>query len=187
VRGRERVIRAVPLVLLLGFLGPAGGRSAGQDGATGVRLPDGREFVSWERPVVFSRTYYVDGVHPGAADSNPGTPERPFLTINKAARVLQPGERVVIRAGVYRERVDPARGGSGPDKLISYEAEPGAKVVVKGSRLVRDGWEPSVGFKLEAPPAVRAGIRIFQRRLDDLDFRGYNPFGMSASCRTGSI
>ncbi len=170
--------RSFPLVLMVIFLALAGGRSAGQTGAAGVLLPDGREFVSWERPLVFSRTYYVDNRNPAASDSNPGTRERPFSTINKAAQVLQPGERVVIMTGVYRERVDPARGGDGPDKLISYEAAPGANVVIKGSRLVPAGWEPSVGFKLEVPAAARAGIKIFQRRLDDLDFHGYNPFGM---------
>jgi hypothetical protein len=166
--------------MILILLGPAGGRSAGQTGATGVFLPDGREFISWERPFVFARTYYVDNRNPDAADANAGTAERPFLTINRAARVLQPGERVVIRTGVYRERVDPECGGTGPDKIISYEAAPGAQVVVKGSRLAKSEWEPSIGFKLEAPAAARAKIKIYQRRLDDLDFRGYNPFGMAS-------
>ena len=177
--GRDALRRTFPFILLLGFLGFAGERPAGQTGASGVLLPDGREFVSWERPLAFARTYYVDNRNPEAADSNPGTLERPFLTINKAAQVLQPGERVVIKTGVYRERVDPARGGAGPDKVISYEADSGAQVVVKGSRLVKTGWEPSIGFKLELPAAARGKAKIFQRRLDDLDFRGYNPFGMA--------
>jgi hypothetical protein len=150
----------------------------GESGGTGVLLPDGREFVSWERPLEWSRTYYVDKGNPRAADTNPGTKELPFLTINRAAKVLQPGERVVIATGVYRERIDPARGGSGPDRMIGYEAAPAARVVVKGSRLVRDGWEPSTDFKLPLSAEARAGIKIYRRRLDDLDFRGYNPFGM---------
>jgi hypothetical protein len=155
-----------------------GAQSSGEAGGTGVLLPNGREFVSWERPPEWSRTYYVDNGNPVASDSNPGTQDLPFLTINKAAQVLQPGERVVISTGVYRERVDPARGGSGPDRMIGYEAAPGARVVVKGSRLVRDGWEPSRDFKLPLPEPARAGVRIYRRRLDDLDFHGYNPFGM---------
>ena len=122
----------------------------------------------------------MDNRNPRAADANPGTKEQPFLTINKAAQVLQPGERVVIMTGVYRERVDPARGGTGPDKMISYEAAPGANVVVKGSRPAKTGWEPSTGFKIDFPAAVRAKVRIYRRRLDDLDFQGYNPFGMSS-------
>ena len=168
-------------VLIAAFLGLAGlaaGSSPGEEGRTGVLLPDGREFISWERPLQFARTFYVDNRNSGAADSNPGTMERPFLTINKAAQVLRPGERVIIMTGVYRERIDPARGGNGPDSVISYEAAPGAKVVVKGSRVVKTGWEPSLGFKLERPAAAGPQVKIYQRRLDDLDFRGYNPFGM---------
>jgi hypothetical protein len=177
---RDSPVRIFHLFFIVILLGPVGGRLAGQTGATGVLLPDGREFISWERPFVFSRTYYVDNRNPAAADSNPGTQERPFLTINKAAQVLQPGERVVIRTGVYRERIDPAHGGTEPDTIISYEAAPGAQVVVKGSRAAQTGWEPSIGFKLEATAEARAKIKIYQRRLDDLDFRGYNPFGMAS-------
>jgi hypothetical protein len=154
------------------------GSLSGEQGGTGVLLPDGREFISWERPLQFTRTCYVDNRNPRAADSNPGTEELPFLTVNRAAQVLQPGERVVIMTGVYRERVDPARGGTGPDQMISYEAAPGATVVVKGSREVKTGWEPSTGFKLDLPAADRAKVKIYHRRLDDLDFQGYNPFGM---------
>jgi Right handed beta helix region len=158
----------------------AAGSADCQERGTGVLLPDGREFISWEKPVQFSRTYYVDNQNPRAADSNPGTEELPFLTINKAAQVLQPAERVVVMTGVYRERVDPARGGSGPDRLISYEAAPGARVTVKGSRLVKTVWGPSAGFKLDLPAEDRAKVKIYQRRLDDLDFQGYNPFGMAS-------
>ncbi|MFI5038174.1 MAG: hypothetical protein ACHP93_06810, partial [Solirubrobacterales bacterium] len=28
------------------------------------------------------------------------------------------------------------------------------------------------------PAPARAAVKIYQRRLEDLDFRGYNPFGM---------
>src|SRR5689334_12048058 len=145
---------------------------------TGVLLPNGKEFISWEQPTQFTKTYYVDNRNPNASDSNSGAKEHPFLTINKAAQVLQPGERVIIMTGVYRERVDPARGGTGPDKMISYEAAPGANVVVKGSRVVKTGWEPSTEFRLTVQKSAPTTPRIYKRRLDDLDFQGYNPFGM---------
>ena len=166
------------LLAILCLSGLAGESSAAGQAGAGVLLPDGREFVSWEQPLRFTKTYYVDNRNPRAADSNPGTKELPFATINKAAQVLQPGERVVIMTGVYRERVVPARGGAGPDKMISYEAAPGANVIVKGSRVVKTGWEPSTGYNLGPRPPAPSSLKIYQRRLDDLDFHGYNPFGM---------
>jgi hypothetical protein len=170
--------RRALLAAILGLASFALGSFSGEEGGTGVLLPDGREFVSWERPIQFLRTYYVDNGNPRASDTNPGTQELPFLTINRAAQVLQSGERVVVSAGVYRERIDPARGGTGPAMMIGYEAAPSAKVVVKGSRLVQTGWRPSTSYKLALPPDERAKLKIYERRLDDLDFQGYNPFGM---------
>jgi hypothetical protein len=177
-RRSEIYIRRALLVATLCLSGLAGESSAAGQGGTGVLLPDGREFVSWEQPLQFTKTYYVDNRNPRAADSNPGTKELPFSSINKAAQVLQPGERVVIMTGVYRECVIPGRGGTGPDKMISYEAAPGANVVVKGSRVVKTGWEPSTGYTLGPNVPARSLLKIYQRRLDDLDFQGYNPFGM---------
>jgi len=174
------VIWPAIIVTLLCLAGFAKGPSSIEEGRTGVLLPDGREFITWERPLQFTRTYFVDNRNPRAADSNPGTKEQPFLTVNKAAQVLQPGERVVIMTGVYRERVDPARSGTSPEKMVSYEAAPGADVVIKGSRLVKTGWEPSTAFKLDVPAGSRAAIKIYERRLEDLDFQGYNPFGMAS-------
>ena len=160
------------------FLSLAGRPLVAGPGGTGVLLPDGSEFISWEQPLQFTKTYYVDNQNPRAADSNPGTKELPFSTVNKAAQVLQPGERVIIMSGVYRERVAPRRGGTGPDKMISYEAAPGAKVLVKGSRVVNTGWEPSIDYRLGPPGSPRPPVKIYQRRLHDLDFQGYNPFGI---------
>jgi hypothetical protein len=174
------LIRRALLTTALCLVGLVSGSYSGGESGTGVLLPDGREFISWEQPLQFTRTYYVNNRNPRAADSNSGTKELPFLTINKAARVLQPGERVVIMTGIYRERIDPARGGTGPDKIISYEAAPGANVIVKGSRAVKAGWEPSTDFKIDLPASARAKVKIYRRCLDDLDFQGYNPFGMAS-------
>jgi hypothetical protein len=111
--------------------------------ATDSRLPNGTNFVFWEQPLQFSKTYFVDGNPAKGDDNGPGTSEQPFRTISKAAQVLQPGERVVIASGTYRECVRPARGGTGPTQMISYEAAPGATVIVKGSETLNEGWQPS--------------------------------------------
>ena len=106
-----------------------------------VKLPDGTDFQTWEQPFTFNRTYHVAQQHPGASDDNLGTAEAPWHTISKAAQMLQPGERVIVHEGVYREWVKPERGGTGPDKMISYEAAPGEHVVIKGSELWKPKWE----------------------------------------------
>jgi hypothetical protein len=110
-------------------------------GSSDDRLPDGTQHVSWEQPLTFTKTYYVDNNHAKADDNGPGTSAKPFRTINKAAQVLQPGERVVIASGTYRECVRPARGGTSPTQMISYEAAPGAKVFIKGSEVLKEGWQ----------------------------------------------
>lgn len=145
--------------------------------ADDARLPDGQQFPFWEQPLHFSKTYYVDGAAANADDNGPGTSERPFRTINKAAQVLQPGERVLIAEGVYRECVRPLRGGTGPDKMISYEAAPGAKVVIKGSAILKDGWKPSSGWML-GPGGDSA--KVWEIHLDPKLFaeEGYNPFAL---------
>ncbi len=139
--------------------------------ASSARLPDGREFPNWEKPLQFSKTYYVDGGAANADDNGPGTKERPFRTIGKAAQILQPGERVVIAEGIYRECVRPARGGTGPDKMISYEAAPGAKVSIRASAVLKDGWKPSTGWMMgprrgDAGGPDPSGATIWEIRLD---------------------
>src|SRR5690242_16374810 len=161
-------------LLLAGWFtdAPAAGAAAPRS----ARLPDGTQFTFWEKPTRFSRTYYVDGSSPASDDRGPGTRDRPFRSIGRAAEVLQPGERVVIAAGVYRECVRPARGGSGPEKMISYEAAPGAAVIVKASEVLRN-WQPSV-------EPLRDGengpVRIWKHELSGTLFPdAYNPFALA--------
>jgi hypothetical protein len=160
-----------------------------------ARMPDGTEFPAWERPLQFSKTYYVDGNSANASDAGPGTKERPFRTIGKAAEVLQPGERVVVAEGIYREVIRPPRGGTGPDRMISYEAAEGAKVIVRGSAVIKEGWRQSGGGRGaggqaqagrggEAQPQAGRGrggqaqAPTWDVDLDGNLFGGYNPFGM---------
>jgi len=142
------------------------------------RLPDGTEFARWEQPLTFSKTYYVDNTSPASDDNGPGDKARPFRTINKAAQLLQPGERVVIAAGTYRECVRPARGGTGPTQMISYEAAAGAKVTIKGSDVLKDGWRrETVSESFRAAPGT--GITVWRHDLTSAMFPDtYNPFAL---------
>jgi hypothetical protein len=141
-----------------------------------ARLPDGTQFTFWEKPLSFSRTYYVDGSSRRSDDRGPGTLERPFRSIGKAAEVLQPGERVVIAAGTYRECIRPARGGTGPEEMISYEAAPGAVVIVRASDVLRD-WQPSTEPMRDGE---QSAVRIWKHELPGTMFPdAYNPFAMA--------
>ena len=53
--------------------------------------------------------FYVDG---SVAASGDGSKTEPFKTIQEAANVALPGDTVLVYPGLYREAVDPARGGS---------------------------------------------------------------------------
>ena len=154
-------------------------------GSPDSRLPDGTEYVSWEQPLTFSKTYYVDNQSAKADDNGPGTGKRPFRTINKAAQVLQPGERVVIASGTYRECVRPVRGGTGSAQMISYEAAPGAKVFVKGSEVLKDGWQQeSIPVRrFGAGPGGQGESQIaWQNDLTGTMFPdAYNPFALDSA------
>src|SRR5688572_23548310 len=161
------------------------GRGQSTDGSS--RLPDGSEFPRWEQSLTFSKTYYVDNTSNSADDSGPGDRSRPFRTIGKAAELLQPGERVVIATGVYRECVRPARGGTGPSRMISYEAAPGAKVYIRGSEVLKDGWERTTtqyrprGANAPASPEVT----VWRHQLDTAMFPDlYNPFALPSVMRS---
>jgi len=136
-----------------------------------VFLPDGSEFKTWELPLAFTKTYWVDNSNPVSSDDNPGSSEKPFKSINRAAEILQPGERVIVKAGVYRECVKPARGGLSPDRIISYQAEPG--VIIKGSEVVSEAWEFAPGWK-----HTSSGVKIWSLDLNGIIDGLYNPFGI---------
>lgn len=117
---------------------------------------------------LFSATYYVDIKNPKAKDTNPGTEELPFKTINGALIHLKPGDTLYIRGGTYREAIILAKNkeefekswffewlkkqkwyeknsvkevsGKNYGEMISIIGYPGEEVYVKGSEVV-SGWE----------------------------------------------
>jgi hypothetical protein len=96
------------------------------------------------------------------SDASPGTPAAPLRTIQSAADLAQPGDTVTVHAGVYRERVNPPRGGESDARRIVYQAAPGEKVVITGSEEVKK-WEK-----------VRDGV--WKATLPNTFFGTFNPF-----------
>lgn len=73
-------------------------------------------------------------------DTNMGLLNSPFKTISKAVENAFPGDTITVHQGIYREWINPIRGGDSPIKRILYRAAPNEKVVIKGSEVV-SGWE----------------------------------------------
>lgn len=77
-------------------------------------------------------------------DKQPGTSAAPLRTIQRAADLARPGDTIIVHQGIYRERINPPRGGVSDDQRITYQAAPGAKVEIKGSEIVK-GWSKVQG------------------------------------------
>jgi alpha-N-arabinofuranosidase len=95
-------------------------------------------------------------------DASPGTSAAPLRTIQHAADLAQPGDTVTVHAGVYRERVNPPRGGESDTKRIVYQAASGEQVVITGSEAVKK-WEK-----------VQDGV--WKATIPNALFGSFNPF-----------
>lgn len=96
------------------------------------------------------------------ADAGDGTAQKPFLTIQRAADIAQPGDVITVHEGVYRERVNPSRGGTSDDNRIVYRAAPGEQVVIKGSEVSK-GWKNLDGdtWQVVIPNRVFGGFNPY--------------------------
>ncbi len=101
-------------------------------------------------------------VAPTGNDGNPGTVSLPLRTIQRAAEVAYPGCVVVVHEGIYRERIDPPRGGRSDVDRIVFRAAPGERVVVKGS-------EPMTGWR-------RVRDDVWKVEVPNEFFGDFNPY-----------
>ena len=95
-------------------------------------------------------------------DTNSGTQAKPLASIQRAAELAQPGDIITVHAGVYRERINPPRGGTSNEKRIVYQAATGEKVEIKGSEVIK-GW-------------VKLSDHLWQKRLTNTFFKNFNPY-----------
>ncbi len=118
----------------------------------GALLP----LASW---VTHAATYHVAT---NGNDTARGTKAAPLRTIQRAADLAQPGDTITVHQGVYRERINPPRGGTSEKSRITYQAAPGERVEIKGSETVR-GWEK-----------VKEGV--WKATLPNSFFGKFNPY-----------
>lgn len=95
-------------------------------------------------------------------DSSAGHPQSPVRTISEAARRALPGDAILIHPGIYRERVDPPRGGSSDSCRITYRAVETGKADLRGSEVV-SGWDRQEGD-------------VWRVRIPNIFFEDFNPF-----------
>ncbi|MGZ4988970.1 MAG: DUF1565 domain-containing protein, partial [Limisphaerales bacterium] len=95
-------------------------------------------------------------------DSNRGTKKAPFRTIQRAADLAQPGDVITVHQGIYRERINPPRGGISDSKRIVYQAARGEKVEIKGSEAVKN-W-------------IKVQDDVWQVTLPNSFFGTFNPY-----------
>ncbi len=130
---------------------------------------------STESPPTDSRIWVVNQTHPNASDQGDGTDTHPFKTISHAAELAGPGDTVWVRAGIYRERVTPARGGE-PNRPITYQAAPGEQVIVKGSEI----------WTLDPKPLAGAD-NVYTGVLDPAWFGDDNPYRIRLKRMSGDF
>jgi len=95
-------------------------------------------------------------------DNSIGSEPAPFKTINRAAQAAFAGDTITVHAGVYREWVNPPRGGESDDNRIVYRAATGEKVEIKGSEQIANWKKDKNG--------------LWKATLPNAFFGGYNPY-----------
>jgi parallel beta-helix repeat protein len=91
--------------------------------------------------VVGSRAWaaeYVVSAGGKCGDKGPGSEAEPFCRIKAAVQKARAGDRVLVKKGVYRERLEITTSGR-PGKPITFEGEEGAILEGKGIKLDEAG------------------------------------------------
>lgn len=102
-------------------------------------------------------------VSPNGNDTSDGSTSHKLRSISAAAAQAQPGDVITVHRGVYRERVNPPRGGESESRRIVYQAAPGEEVVITGSEVVTN-W-------------VKVQGDIWRSTIPNSFFGAFNPYG----------
>lgn len=97
-------------------------------------------------------------------DTNTGFKDSPFNTISNAVEHAISGDTITVHEGIYREWVNPIRGGKSESERILYRAAPNEKVEIRGSEII-SGWKK-----------VKKGI--WKVEIQNSFFGDYNPFNV---------
>lgn len=125
-------------------------------------------------------TYFVDQNHPQASDSNPGTESLPWMTIQKAADTVWAGDTVIVKSGIYNERITFESGTRGaPGQVITFKAQPRRSVTMWGFYTQYAHYLRIEGFNITTDPSLTGwteqnGVFISSDHVEVVDNYLYN-------------
>ncbi|HZL35973.1 MAG TPA: carbohydrate-binding protein [Tepidisphaeraceae bacterium] len=105
-----------------------------------ARLPRAARIEPLESRLLLSGTWFVATT---GLDTNPGTLAAPFKTIQHAANEANPGDCVMVRAGIYHESVHVPNSGTSWAP-ITFEPYNGESVTIDGADAIT-GWTQTSG------------------------------------------
>lgn len=122
-----------------------------------------------------SRHLYVSMM---GTNSNPGTKEKPFRTLQQAADAAQPGDVVDVRGGTYCERLAVTSSGNATAGYITFRSAPGERAILDGGCLLPKSGPSAMislhnvsyvkiqnfevrNYKTNNPKSVPFGIRVY--------------------------
>jgi hypothetical protein len=135
-------------------------------------------FVFFLSSLVFSATYYVSDSR--GSDENPGTEEKPFKTIQKAADLMVAGDNCLIDDGIYRETITLKKSGT-KEKPISFKAMEDAEVVISGTNILDANW---VGYFDYNRTWTEDGEKTFQSQGVKTEGKNYTALYMDGELIT---
>ena len=100
-------------------------------------------------------------VNSKAKSNGNGSKDHPFKTINQAASIAQAGDEVIVKPGIYREKVIPRFGGTEENPIV-YRSEKPLGAVITGSEVLKN-WKKYKGD-------------VWTAKVDNSLFGGYNPY-----------
>ena len=123
-------------------------------------------------------------VSPAGDDSAPGTRERPWRTLARAAKAAGPGDTVLLSTGTWTERLVPTRSGTAAAPIV-FAAAPGATPVIEGKDIkLDDGFAGLVHMEGLSWIEVR-GLNIRNAGPGELAAAGSKAAGPPASLAAG--
>ena len=114
-------------------------------------------------------------------DSNQGSFESPFLTIQRAADIAQAGDVITVHEGIYREWVNPKHSGTKQDPIV-YQAAAGEEVVITGAEVVTNWQElhsiqdSGINEEHKDDSINKTGQSIWKTTIPNSMFGSFNPY-----------